>query len=163
MDNKDEKDVLLAFNREHYARLQHYETQRTAASNLLVIIAAAILAFVTFDKALTIADLPLTILLLFIGMFGAAFCVKYYERASRQMQLIRFTRRKIDALVLDSKLLDNLRDDADAAHALEFPRFHAEKPSLRHAAWWKIYRLWIAFHLFIALLGLILSILIYFV
>lgn len=156
MDKQNAKD-LLAFNSEQYARLQHYETQRSTVSNLLVIIAAAILAFVTFDRALTIADLPLTTLLLFMGLFGAAFCAKYYERSAQQSDRIKATRLKLDELLFDSALLDRLRDQADAEHALEFPGFHKGRFS-----WWKIYRLWITFHLFIALLGLILTVLVYF-
>lgn len=157
MDKGQVKDVLLAFNREYYGRLQHYETQRSAVSNLLVIISAAILAFVTFDRALTVADLALTLLLVAIGLFGAAFCAKYHERSSRQSQRITATRLKLDELLFDSGLLDKLRDEAEEQHAVGFPRFRNGRIS-----WWKIYRLWITFHLFIALLGFILTILIYF-
>jgi hypothetical protein len=49
--------------KEHYNHVRHYETQRSAVSNLIVIIAAAILAFVTRDNVLTTGDLPLAILL----------------------------------------------------------------------------------------------------
>jgi Ca2+/Na+ antiporter len=158
IDKKNQaKDVLLALNREYYGRIQHYETQRSAVSNLLVIVAAAILAFVTFDRALTIADLALTLLLFAMGLFGAAFSAKYHERASRQSQRVKATRLKLDELLFDSALLDKLRDKAENEHAVHFPKFHHGR-----IAGWKIYRLWITFHLFIALLGCILTILIYF-
>jgi TctA family transporter len=108
MNNEDAKNVLLAFLKEYYARLQHYETQRSAVSNLLVIIAAAILAFVTYDKALTLADLLLTILLFVVGLFGAAFVAKYYERSARYFERIKSIRTKLDELLFQSRLLNDL-------------------------------------------------------
>ena len=155
MDNEDLKDVLLAFMHEYYSRLQQYEKQRSTVSNLLVIIAAAILAFVTFDKALTIADLPLTVLLFVIGLFGAAFCAKYYERSARYFDRLKAIREELDSKLFDSHLLTRLRDEAEQKHEADFPRLYGGKFS-----WVKIYRLWIIFHLFIALLGLILTVLI---
>lgn len=80
MDKADVKDVLGKFIQEHYSQLRHYETQRSTVSNLLVIVAATILAFITYNKALTRSDLPLTIMLFMIELVGAAFCIKYYER-----------------------------------------------------------------------------------
>jgi hypothetical protein len=158
MNEEHAKDVLLEFLHEHYSQLRHYELQRSTVSNLLVIIAAAILAFVTFDKALTIADLPLTVLLFVIGLFGAAFCLKYYERSARYYDRIKATRDMLDQVVFGGSVLGDLRNEANAQHDKEFPVFHGGKLS-----WVKVYRLWIIFHVFIALLGLILTILIYFV
>src|SRR5687767_2481496 len=140
MDKNHAKDVLLAFNREYYGRIQHYETQRSAVSNSLVIVAAAILAFVTFDRALTIADLGLTLLLFGIGVFGAAFCTKYHERVSRQSYRVKATRLKLDELLFDSALLDKLRNEAENEHDVEFYKIHS-----RRIAGWKIYQLWITF------------------
>jgi hypothetical protein len=153
------KDVLLAFLHDHGARVIHLETQRSTVSNLLVITAAAILAFVTFDRALTIADLPLTVLLVFIGLFGAGFCVKYHERSAQQYERIRVIRKDLDRILFDSSLLIALKKEADVEHAKNFPRFN-DGGSL---SWVWISRLWMIFHLCIALLGCILTILIYFV
>lgn len=127
MNNEDVKDVLGRFLQEHYSQLRHYETQRSTVSNLLVIIAAAILAFVTYDKALTWADLPLTILLCIMGLFGAAFCAKYYERSAMYYDRIKQCRDKLDEVLFESKLLNNLRDEANRQHAEEFPRFQGGK------------------------------------
>ena len=153
MDKNDVKDALLTYLQEQYSQLRHYETQRSTVSNLLVIIAAAILAFVTFDKALTHADLPLTILLLVIGVFGAAFCLKYYERCTKYYHRIQTCRYRLDQHLFETtRLLETVRTEADQEHAKEHPAFHGGKLS-----WVKVYRLWIIFHLFVALLGLILT------
>jgi hypothetical protein len=159
MQRENAKDVLLGFLKEYYARLQHYETQRSTVSNLLVVIAPAILAFVTFDRALTLADLPLTVLLVFTGLLGAGFCLKYYERAAKQMDRIEKIRYKIDEVLFDSVLIAQVRAGADKQHAQEFPEFEEGG----RLSWMRVSKLWIIFHLCVALMGLILSIMIYFV
>jgi hypothetical protein len=61
MEKDDVKEVLLKLMQEYFNQIRHYDTQRSTVSNLLVVVSAAILAFVTYDKALTRSDLPLTV------------------------------------------------------------------------------------------------------
>ena len=157
MEKENVKDVLLSLMEEHYRQIRHYDTQRSTVSNLLVIIAAAVLAFVTYDKALTHSDLPLTILLFVVGLFGASFCMKYFERATLHANRFRKYQEKLDEVVFDSKLIQILRDETDQQHAKQFPKLTKGRLS-----WAKVSRLWIIFHLLLALLGFILSILIIF-
>lgn len=51
MDNQDLKDTLWRLYEDHYTQVRHYETQRSTVTNLLLTIAAALLAFITYDKA----------------------------------------------------------------------------------------------------------------
>jgi hypothetical protein len=152
------KDVLLSLLQNYYSRLEHYETQWSTVSNLLVIVAAAILAFVTFDQKLTVADLPLTLLLIFMGFFGAVFCEKLYERSLRIYVRVDLIRKALDEM-LCSAVIEKIRDAGDQRHAKSFPWLH----DTGRLSWVKVHRLWIAFHIFIALLGLILTVLIRFV
>ena len=68
MDNQDLKETLWRLYEDHYTQVRHYETQRSTVTNLLLTIAAALLAFITYDKALTRSDIPLTCLLFVIGL-----------------------------------------------------------------------------------------------
>jgi len=153
-EKEDVKDVLMELMQEHFRQIRHYETQRSTVSNLLVIIAAAILAFVTYDKTLTLFDLPLTILLLVLGLFGAAFCMKYYERSTLNSERFHRYQEKIDEVLFNSNLIHILREETDNIHTKEFPKMRNGRWS-----WVKVHRLWIVFHLIISLLGLILTIL----
>lgn len=155
LNREDAKDVLLALHQEYFAQIRHYDTQRSTVSNLLVIVAAAILAFVTFDKALTPSDLPLTFLLFIIGLFGAAFCIKYYERAALNSERFHGYQRKLDEVLFNSQLIHPIREETDKKHAEEFPRLYGKG----NLSWVKVNRLWVIFHLLVSLLGLILTIL----
>lgn len=159
MNNDHTKDVLLSLLQNYYSRLAHYETQWSTVSNLLVIVAAAILAFVTFDQKLTLADLPLTLLLSFMGIFGAGFCAKIYERSARIYVRVQGIRKALDETLFDSPMIKKLRDEADQRHAKNFIRFQ----DCGTLSWVQVHRLWITFHAFIAVLGFILTALIYFV
>lgn len=152
MKNEDVKDVLLRLMQEHFNQIRHYDTQRSTVSNLVVVVSAAILAFVSYDKMLTRSDLPLTILLSVVGFFGAAFCIKYYERAALNSARFHRYQEKVDEVLFDSDLLQTLRSETDRKHDKEFYQFRKGKLS-----WVKVNRLWVIFHLFISLLGLILT------
>lgn len=150
---ENKKDVLLELHKEHYLQIRHYETQRSTVSNLLVIISAAILAFVTYDKALTFADFPLTFMLMIIGLFGAGFCIKYYERSTLNTYRVRKYRAELDKELFDSGLIQPLIVEAAKLQEEKFPRLFEGSLS-----WIKVHRLWIFFHLLVAFLGLILTI-----
>lgn len=151
--NDDAKDVLWKFYQEYYAQMRHYEMQRSTVTNLLLLVAAAILAFITYDKALSRSDLPLTGLLVIIGLFGAAFSLKHYERSSFHIERARKFRDKLDELLFESTLITHLKREADALHKKNHPIL-----SRNYRGWWRVHRLWVVLHLLIAALGLLLTI-----
>ena len=153
MDNQDVKDVLWKLYGDHYTQVRHYETQRSTVTNLLLTIAAALLAFVTYDKGLTRSDIPLTALIFVIGLFGAAFSLKYHERSSFHYNRLKHYRDKLDELLSDPGLLERLREKAVEKHAQDFPTLYRGK-----LHWWKVHRLWIFLHLLVSLFGLVLTI-----
>lgn len=172
VDNKDALiDILWKMYEEHVTEGRHHETQRATVTNLVIAIAAGILALVTFDKAITLIDLPLTIFLIFLGVFGAAFSSKYYERFELHMKRAKEYRNALDDLlstqVDDSKrFLKGLKKAADEAHEQSFLATSQGKTNWQR--WMTfiyrrgLYQLWISFHLLITLLGLVLSILAFF-
>jgi len=154
MENQDTKDTLWKLYQDHYTQVRHYETQRSTVTNLLLTIAAALLAFVTYDKALTRSDIPLTTLIFIIGLFGAAFSLKYHERSSFHYTRLLQYRDKLDELLSEPGILSRLREDAVKKHTAEFPMLYKGK-----LHWWKVHRLWVFLHLLVSLFGLVLTIL----
>ena len=74
------------------------------------------------------------------------------------MDRVEKIRNKLDEVFFDSAFINKLIAEADQQHAKEFPQFE-EGGSL---SWVRVSRLWIVFHLSLALIGFILTILIYF-
>jgi hypothetical protein len=148
------KDILLSLIDVQISHIEHYQTQRSTVSNLLIITSAALLAFITFDKSLNSTDLPLTILLALLGPFGFAFCSKYLERGALHYALYEKYRDTLDTEVLDSTLVGDIKKDLDEEHAKEFPWL---KKRIM-----KISNLWKMFHGLIFALGLFLTIIAWF-
>lgn len=99
-------ETVREYSRESWLHARHNETQRSAVSGAIIAISAAVVGFITRHE-LTQADLPLTLFLMFLGMFGAAFCAKHYERFSLHMEIIRESQAYLDPL-LPGEPLDNI-------------------------------------------------------
>src|SRR5437868_4603714 len=99
INNDALRDVLWKMYEENVTEGRHHETQRATVTNLVIAIAAAVLGLVTYDKAITHLDLPLTIFLVFLGVFGAAFSSKYYERFRLHMKRAKKYRNALDKLL----------------------------------------------------------------
>lgn len=148
VDTKDIKDMLWGLYQEHYAHIRHYESQRSTVTNLLIIIAAALLAFITYDKAITRADIPLACMLFITGLFGAAFSIKYHERTSLHYQRVLKYRDKLDKL-FEPPFIIALKEEADQQLKAIYPRLNGGRLSGV-----KVHKLWVVFHLLISSLGL---------
>jgi ABC-type multidrug transport system fused ATPase/permease subunit len=165
------RDILWKMYEENITKGRHHETERATVTNLVIAVAAAVLALVTYDKAITLIDLPLTIFLIFLGVFGAAFSSKYYERYQLHMKRARVYRNALDKVLSSQagnskRFLKELKKAADEEHEKSF------QPTSKGKTNWQrwmtfihrrgLYQLWITFHLLITLLGLVLSILSFF-
>jgi hypothetical protein len=153
MDKKDAKEILWGLYQDQYTHIRHYDSQRSTVTNLLIVIAAALLTFVTYDKTINRADIPLTGMLCIIGLFGVIFSIKYRERISINFQRLMVYRDKLDELLFDSKLIRVLDEEADRLHDKKFPRLHAGYLSSV-----KVNRLWLVLHMLISLIGLVLTV-----
>jgi hypothetical protein len=146
-DESSVVDALWRMYGEHCTHVRHHETQRSSVAAAFIAIAGALVGLITYDKELTVGDLPGTIFLLGVGIFGALFCAKQWERACKHTQRARHYRNKIDQL-LTGVDIKSLKQKADEVHDREFPRLH----KLR------LHKFWIGLYLLIALLGFVLSI-----
>ena len=111
-DDSALRDVLWKMYQEHCTQGRHHETQRSTVASALMVIGGAIIGIVTFDKSLSLWDLPLTLLLAAIGAFGIIFSAKHYERFGLHMERARTYRDELDKL-LPGKPLKRLKQEAD--------------------------------------------------
>ena len=138
----DGTDVLLQFCREHWEEMRHIENQRATITNLIIVITSVIVGFAVQQKP-TIELLPVTILLIILGLYGAFITGKLYERHQFAQNRLNYWYARIDELHPDAQFLQ-LRDIADAEHKSKYPRLVN----------FRLHRLWIALHIAIALLGI---------
>src|SRR5262245_45115208 len=109
------RDVLWKMYQEHCTQGRHHETQRAAVATAVLAIAAAAIGLATIDKGLTQVDLPATVFLVAVGVFGAIFAYKHYERFSMHMKRARHYRDELDSLLFGSPL-KRLKKLADLKH-----------------------------------------------
>lgn len=140
------RDVLWKMYQEHSTQGRHHETQRSTVATALIAIAGASMGFVTLDRGLTRIDMPLTVFIVAVGMFGAAFSAKHYERFSMHMERARAYRDELDSLLAGAPI-KRLKHLADKEHARQFPRLE----KLRLNAFW------LAMYLFLGTLGVVLT------
>ena len=145
---KDEIDVLLRFHERQIEMIIHQESQRTSAANLIIIVTAGLTGLVTFDGSMNISDLPLTILLIIFGAFGAIFSLKHYERFRFHLEDAIALRLKIQGLIPELGISEVFQK-ANERHKENFPIFTRLKT----------HKLWLTFYCFIAVLGIVMSIL----
>ncbi|MER8389405.1 hypothetical protein NKH14_28620 [Mesorhizobium sp. M1380] len=142
----ERRDVFWKMYQEHCTQGRHHETQRSTVATALIAIAAASIGFITLDRGLTRIDMPLTLFMVGVGVFGAAFSAKHYERFSLHMERGRAYRDELDSL-LKGAPIKRLKNLADKEHTQHFPRLE----NLRLNAFWLI------MYLFLCGLGVVLT------
>jgi hypothetical protein len=142
----DVSDVLLKFFEEDWRQVRQEENQRTAFSNIVFLIASAVLGLLT-QFGLHRESLPLTILLIVLGIFGGIASEKLYERSKLHMELAWAWRRRLYELHPDTHV-ERMVGEADEINRKRFPRLI--RLHLHHV--------WLTLDLFIALAGVALTI-----
>jgi len=135
----DDVDILLKLCEEQWTQCRQLETQRSAVTNFVITVTAAILAFIS-HKGFVPTSLPLGVFLCFLGLYGAVTSEKLYERWQFTGNRARYWCQRINELKPEAHLL-HLQDVADKEyrHILQHIRLH-----------W----LWACLHLSIAAIGL---------
>lgn len=141
------REAFWKMYQEHCTHIRHHDVQRSTVAASLIAITGAMLAVATFDRSLSRSDLPLLLMVSALGVFGALFSAKHYERSAMHMERARAYRDAIDA-ELTAQPIKKLKVGADERHNEEFPRLH----KLR------INRFWLLLYVFISLLGVTLAV-----
>jgi hypothetical protein len=135
---------VLEYWREHREQFRQSENQRAVLTNFVLVIAAALGGFIV-QLRFELRTLPLSVLIVVIGCYGALAAAKYHERADCHLHQARaLTRVLVGAGVLADH--DAALEEARLAHYRRYPRLHRLRLN------W----LWTGLHLGIALYGVIL-------
>lgn len=146
-EQKMQKELLVTMYQEYVTRCRHHETLRAAISNSLIAIDSIIGGFITLDKNINRYDIPLILLLIFLGFFGIIFTLSHSERYLQYSECSRQYRNQLDllanGLIAEGKKAASKLVDAK----FKFPRY------LRH------HYLWSAIHLLVMGIGILLLVL----
>ena len=143
----DDHDILIKLYDENCNHSRHHENLRATMSNLIILVGTGLLGLVTIDQHITKTALPLTLFLTLLGIFGALFSAKHYER-------LRLHRGRAHAILAElnkrfpSAHIQQLMQQADEANKTTFPLLSQ----------WKLNHFWTLLHALIALIGLVVSI-----
>jgi hypothetical protein len=138
------EDAVLAYWQEHREQFRQSENQRAVLTNYALVIAAAVSGLVV-QQGFRFRTLPLSVLIVVIGLYGALAVAKYHERADYHLSQARALTR----VLLDSGALadhDAVLEEFRLAHYRRYPRLHRIRLN------W----LWIGLHLGVATYGVVL-------
>jgi hypothetical protein len=141
------ENAVLAYWSEHRSQLRQSETQRALLTNYVLAIAAAISGFIV-QQHFKAQTLPLSIMIVLIGLYGALAAAKYHERATYHLSQARALTQVLvqsGGLPDNDVILDTFRSD----HYQEYPRLSRIR----------LHWLWTGLHLGVAAYGLVLIVL----
>ncbi|WP_295456762.1 hypothetical protein [uncultured Thiodictyon sp.] len=148
LDAKEEIKLLWELIQQHWTQGRHIDTQRVNMSRIMIAAAAGVIAVVGFN-GLSSDDLPLTVFLSFLGIFGVWFSAKYDELFYTHMQLARAYRVELDKLV-PCIAFEKGVEQKNALFGTT--KKLTNKIRLKH--------FWMALHSMVALFGILLSIIV---
>jgi hypothetical protein len=140
------KEILFGMYQDSIAQCRHHEAQRATVTSSIIAIDTIIIGLITFDKAINWVDIPLSFLLIVLGIFGATFSLKHYERYLLFVERLRQYRQLLDEQFANNEIL-RLKNIADEIHSKRFPRLSK----------YKHHNFWMVLHLLMALIGVVLT------
>jgi hypothetical protein len=138
------ENAVLAYWHEHREQFRQSENQRAVLTNYVLVIAAAVSGLVV-QQGFRFRTLPLSILIIVIGLYGALAVAKYHERADYHLSQARaLTRALVDAGALADH--DAVLEESRQAHYRRYPRLQRLR----------LNRLWTSLHIGVAAYGVVL-------
>jgi hypothetical protein len=144
----DKAEILWRMANEHYTQGRHHETQRSAMSQIVFVIAGALLAFTGSNGATNPGRELIAGCLIVLGIVGAVFSMKQYERSRLHASIGGAHRSQLESII--SVDLGHIRNLAEAGHDARNSRL------VRIRLHW----LWALMHLGISLLGVVLLVMV---
>ena len=144
----DDTQVLIEFCKQCWVEAKQSEDQRATLTNIILGVASAVTVLIA-QKGLAKDTLPLSILLIVLGIYGAVASEKLYERHQMHSTRASVYRERLDELHPNAQVIVR-RSEALKRHDPNFPRLSKIR----------LHYLWLTLHLIIALAGLILTIII---
>jgi hypothetical protein len=157
----DISSALALLYKEHADQARQHENQRERATAVIVAIATAIVAVVS-NSGFALRALPLAVLLIPLGAFGAMFAAKHYERNRFHSFVAGRFRDALDAElsapanVAAPGLLGGIRGKAETDHPREYTKARArQRPP--GVVGWRLNTFWINVHRSIVAVGIVLA------
>jgi|GEM_PF-1253674 len=121
-------EVLIKMYDEHASQARQHEDQREKMTNFILIVTGVLVSFVTGAKFASYT-LPASGLLIALGIFGALFSLKHYERFRFHASVMGAYRHEIDNEVRFSsaagstaRTLIKIRKCAERNHVAQYPK-----------------------------------------
>lgn len=147
---KPKAEILQAMF-QHYANVGlDHQRQSATTSNILLVIAGAILTVIGLDKELnSVGDAIGAAAVAIIGAFGMVWSWKQHETYKFWTNLAEIYQGELLDSLQGVKTASELRDEAEAETAKEFGRIAVYRIHIRY--------LWVALHAVVMLLGIVLA------
>lgn len=158
-DAQEMREILWKMYEDNRNQCRHHETQRSAVATLLLAVASGIVGLIKYDN-LTVAQLPLTLLWIVLGIFGALFSAKQYERYLFHRERYREYLAALDSILPNIPVWSygrNREVQSDQLQALKklADKRHAKEGNLLSKA--RLNWFWYTTYASITLLGVVLS------
>jgi hypothetical protein len=134
-------DALVAYWKEHREQLRQSESQRAVLTNFVLVITAAISALVA-QQRFNVRTLPVSVLVILIGLYGALAAAKYHERAEYHLMQARTLTR----VLVDAGLLTDSRAALQASRDIHYSKY----PKLSRL---RLHWLWTGLNIGVAVYG----------
>ena len=129
---------------EQLRHARHHETLRTQSTNLIIMISAAILAYLSSKIVLPSQSVVVGIFLILINLYGCIISLKHYERSQMHLEVSRHYRDVLSSLsAAGGTELNKVRKAGRDAH-------NSQPNPIRKL---RVYLLWSALHVLIALVS----------
>ncbi|OUL33516.1 hypothetical protein BV372_16015 [Nostoc sp. T09] len=138
----DKDQLYWGMYQEHVTQARQHENQRERMTSLVVGITTAALAFAA-QNGLTWTDLLLTVPLIPLGIFGAQFCRKHYERNRYHVSVSAAYLKNIDPSIYETR--DRTKN------------IHDQDDKYKHIVPKRLNIFWERLHYAVAILGILVS------
>jgi len=141
-------------NLDHWSRMyleqvthaRHHETLRAQSTNLVVVISAALLAFLASNAATPGRQVMIGVFLIVVNVYGLLMSLKHYERSRLHVTVASKYRDVLsDHTPVGGRTLNDERDSGHQSHAERFP--------ISFIASVRAYVMWSGLHLLLAVVG----------
>ena len=142
--NRINIEVRMRMYEEQVRHARHHETLRTQSTNLIIVIPAEILAYLSSTLVLFSQGVVIGIFLILINLYGCIISLKHYDRSQMHLEVSRHFRDIHSSLsAAGGTVLNDVRKAGRDA-------YNSQPNPIRKL---RVYILWSALHVIIALIG----------
>lgn len=114
---KIRKDLLWGMYTDVRAHARHAETLRSNVVNFMIVVASVLIAVIANDGHVGTRDLPLSLVIIVVGLLGLAFSAAYTELFERNAKRAKRIREALDSeFFVNGPTIAALLDEANEQH-----------------------------------------------